>query len=210
MPTRSAAATLTSKTAASKALAATTLAATTLAAATLTAATLTAAALAATAPAASAHELSPDAQATLQSPDGEARGVAQLTQGPETLVATVTLRGLPQGWHAFHIHQTGDCSDGAAGFKASGGHLGVDQAAHGFMSEGGPHAGDLPNVYVDSAGRAQFQVTTERTSLDGSQGPALFDADGAAVVVHANPDDHSTDPAGQGGTRLACGVVEER
>lgn len=158
---------------------------------------------------ASAQYYDPDAQATLKNADGEVVGVAELKQGPKALVITTNVEGMPQGWHAIHIHQTGDCSDPQAGFKASGGHLGVDSADHGFLSEGGPHPGDLPNIFMDPQGNAQQQTMTTLASLNGEAGMALFDDDGAAIVIHSDPDDHMTDPAGGGGPRLACGVVEK-
>jgi Cu-Zn family superoxide dismutase len=164
-------------------------------------------AAAVTAPA-GAQMLEPDAQANLINTEGTTIGVAKLAQGPKNLLITLNAENLPPGWHAFHIHQTGDCSDPEAGFEASGGHLGVDEADHGFMSEGGPHAGDLPNVYVGQAGLLQVQVQTGLASLNGEFGDTILDDDGAALVIHANPDDHRTDPAGGGGDRLACGVIQ--
>lgn len=161
--------------------------------------------------AAGAQDLLPDAQARILDRNGETTGTAALTQGPHGLLITVEMVGLPPGWHAFHVHQVGDCSDPEDGFKASGGHLGLEEAAHGLLAADGPHAGNLPNIHADEQGRVRVQLFTTFASLTGAEGPGMtvLDEDGAALVVHENPDDHITDPAGGGGRRLVCGVISQ-
>ena len=160
---------------------------------------------------AGAQNLSPDAQARILDRNGETTGTAALTQGPHGLLITVEMVGLPPGWHAFHIHQVGDCSDPEEGFRASGSHLGLDQAAQGLMSPEGPYAGDLPNIHADEQGRVRVQLFTTFASLTGEKGPglAVLDEDGAALVVRETPDDHVSGPAGDGGSRLVCGVISQ-
>jgi Cu-Zn family superoxide dismutase len=158
---------------------------------------------------ATAQSGAPAAQAVLMNPNGDTVGLAEFEQGPEALLVIVKLSDMPPGWHALHIHQVGDCSDPEAGFKASGGHLGVDSAHHGFLAEGGPHPGDLPNILVHSDGTAEIHAVTSFARMNGEGPGTVLDDDGAAVVIHSNADDYRTDPAGEGGERLACGVIEE-
>lgn len=127
-------------------------------------------------------------------------GEALLRETPSGLVATVDLRDLPPGEHGFHVHETGAC---VPPFDSAGGHFNPAGRRHGFAAAGGPHAGDLPNLIVPESGRVRLQVFIPGATLD-----ELLDADGSAFVVHASADDHRTDPAGDAGARIACGVVE--
>jgi len=111
----------------------------------------------------------------------------------------VVAANLEEGAHGFHLHETGACSPD---FEAAGGHFAPDGNAHGYFSESGPHAGDLPMIHVDTDGNAMADFYTQLTSLD-----ALMDDDGAAAIVHAEPDTYR-DPS-ETGDRVACGVIEE-
>jgi superoxide dismutase, Cu-Zn family len=118
----------------------------------------------------------------------------------------VEMTGLPPGAHGFHIHETGQCNP-ADGFESAGGHYAGDHE-HGVMAGNGPHPGDFPNVHVGQDGVLKAEFFTDRVSLEeGGENP-LMDKDGSAVVVHANPDDYSSQPSGEAGDRLACGVIE--
>ena len=120
---------------------------------------------------------------------------------PGGILIDIDLQGLSPGWHAIHIHEIGDCSE--SGFETAGGHETVlGNQAHGFLDEANPHAGDLPNVWVDSTGtgRAQFFSTWLNRNT-------LRDNDGSALVVHEGADDYRTEPAGNSGGRVACGVI---
>lgn len=132
-------------------------------------------------------------------------GEARLRETPSGLVAMVELRDLPPGEHGFHVHETGAC---VPPFDSAGGHFNPAGRRHGFAAAGGPHAGDLPNLIVPEGGRVRVQVFIPGATLDEHGSPTLLDADGSALVVHANADDHRTDPAGNAGARIACGVVE--
>jgi len=113
------------------------------------------------------------------------------------------LQGLPTGWRGFHLHETGGCGPD---FSAAGGHFAPRGNAHGLLNPEGPHAGDLPNLGVAEDGSAQAEFFTDRVSLSPDVENTLMDADGSAVVIHANPDSHEADAVT--GDRIACGVIE--
>ena len=115
------------------------------------------------------------------------------------LRVTVDARGIPAGTHGAHIHTVGACD--APGFTTAGGHWNPTQRQHGSMNPNGQHEGDLPNLVIGSDGRGTLGAVVPGATMAG-----LLDADGAALVVHAGPDDLMTDPAGNSGGRIACGV----
>lgn len=104
------------------------------------------------------------------------------------------------GDHGIHIHAVGLCE--RPDFSSAGGHYNPTNAQHGFQNPEGPHAGDLPNIQFYPNGSADYRVTTNLFNLD-----ELFDADGSALVIHSDADDYVTDPAGNSGDRIACGVI---
>lgn len=116
------------------------------------------------------------------------------------MLVEIDLTGMPPGVHAVHLHETGDCS--APDFKSAGGHIAGDRT-HGVETATGPHPGDLPNVHVGESGR--LSATQFNGLLTGAH---LSDADGAAFVVHSGADDYESQPAGDAGARIACGVFE--
>ena len=148
------------------------------------------------------------ATARMASADGKDLGTVTFAQTKSGLLhLTVEMTGLEPGAHGFHIHEKGAC-DAAGGFDSAGGHY-AGGKEHGIASDKGPHAGDLPNVHVGADGILKLEIFTDRLSLgDGGQNP-LTDADGSAVVLHADPDDYQSHPAGHAGKRIACGVVEQ-
>lgn len=122
------------------------------------------------------------------------------------LYVIVEMTGLPAGPHGFHVHEKGEC-DAAGGFESAGGHL-AGGKEHGVDSANGPHPGDFPNVHVGQDGVLKVEFYTDRLSI--SEGDAaLMDQDGSAVVVHADHDDHASQPSGEAGDRIACGVVTQ-
>jgi superoxide dismutase, Cu-Zn family len=138
--------------------------------------------------------------------DGKANpiGSAQLNQLEQGVQIVIAVSGLPVGKHALHIHETGACEPP---FESAGGHFNPTGAEHGFDSPGGPHAGDLPNIYVGE-GALEVEYITDRVTLaDGET--SLFDEDGSAIVIHEGQDDYVSEPAGDAGNRLACGVIEK-
>lgn len=119
----------------------------------------------------------------------------------------VQVDGLSPGVHAVHIHSVGTCSP--PDFMTAGDHFNPDTRKHGFLNPEGPHAGDLPNMIVAANGRARYETANLRITL--GPGPnSLFDPNGSALVIHAANDDNVTDPAGNAGARLVCGVVMRR
>ena len=120
---------------------------------------------------------------------------------------TGALTGLPGGDHGIHIHETGTC-DAAGKFESAGGHFNPGSNKHGKDNPEGPHAGDLPNIAAAAEGGGALVDLMDDSVTLGDGETSLFDADGSAIVVHADPDDYKTDPSGNSGDRIACGVIE--
>ena len=144
--------------------------------------------------------------ANLMNLDGEEIGRATFSMTPSGIVIVrAEASGLEDGEHGFHIHETGEC-DASGGFMSAGGHyVGQDDPSHGPGVEGGPHAGDLPNIIVTN-GTFNVEHFNPRVTLDGDMNP-LNDADGSAILVHSRPDDYESQPGGDAGDRVACGVI---
>ncbi len=144
----------------------------------------------------------PEYSIALHGQDETMVGGALISKAPKGLFLMVDIYNLPEGWHSIHFHGKGDCSDHADHFKKSGGHAAKEGQEHGFFSENGPHSGDLPNFYVGKDHRAKFHVYTTDMTLE-----QLTDEDGTALIIHEKADDYASQPAGDAGDRLACGVV---
>lgn len=147
------------------------------------------------------------ATATLRGPNGAEHGRVTLVDTPSGVLVQADLLGLPPGAHGFHFHERGAC---APDFEAAGGHHDPDQSQHGFLSEDGPHAGDMPNLLVPESGSIQAQFINMMVALAPDQDGTLFDRDGSSIVIHAGADDYRSQPAGRSGARIACGVVQRR
>lgn len=142
--------------------------------------------------------------ASLALADGTPAGTVELLANGGDLSLTVAVTGIPEGTHGFHLHTTGDCTP--PDFTSAGGHLNPADKEHGHENPAGSHLGDLPNLVVGADGSAS--TTADLGSGSDSAIDSLFDADGTAVVVHADPDDYQSDPSGNAGSRIACGVLE--
>lgn len=146
-------------------------------------------------------------EATLMNAAGARVGRAILTQGSTGLLIRIEAEGLTPGWHGVHIHAAGQC---AAPFTSAGAHInhGDPKMPHGLLNAGGPDDGDLPNVFADAQGRVNAEVFTTRARI-ARNGPGqwLWDADGSALVIHANMDDQTSQPIGGAGDRVVCGVM---
>ncbi len=129
-----------------------------------------------------------------------AKGRATLRTSNDKLYLTLDVKGLPPGVHGVHIHTIGQCV--GPDFASAGGHWNPSNHQHGKDNPVGAHAGDLPNIIVGKNGRSRLKIW-----FDGDL-RALMDQDGAALVIHANPDDYKTDPSGASGARIACGVFK--
>jgi Cu-Zn family superoxide dismutase len=141
------------------------------------------------------------ATAMLRNATGADAGRATVTEVAGGLRFTVDAKGLPGGTHGAHVHTVGRCDPPT--FETAGPHWNPTSMKHGTMNPQGPHQGDLPNVVVDGSGRGTVGAT-----IPGATLASLMDTDGAAVVIHAGPDDMRTDPSGQSGGRIACGILQ--
>ncbi len=146
---------------------------------------------------------SPGATADMTDADGNAVGTVTFTESDQGVLVRAELDGLPEGWHGFHLHETGSC---APDFAAAGDHFNPEGAGHGLLAGGERHAGDLTNIWVNADGIAKADIFSTDVTLSADGAASMNDADGTAVIVHENPDSYGED-AGAGG-RIACGVVE--
>ena len=144
-------------------------------------------------------------QAVLKDKAGQQVGLATLTEASDGLRIEVTGIGLPPGPKGIHIHAVGKCDP--PDFVSAGGHFNPAGKKHGRLSPDGAHAGDLPNLMVTPVGAAGLDVTTKAATLKEGVLASLFGAGGRSLVIHAMPDDEKTDPTGNSGARIACGVI---
>ena len=141
------------------------------------------------------------AAADLKTADGAAAGKATAATINGRVTLTLQVQGLPPGQHGAHVHMTGKCD--APKFESAGGHWNPADAQHGPDAPAGQHAGDMPNLVVDDNGRGTLEY-----ELKGATFAGLMDDDGSAMVVHASADDQKTDPSGNSGDRIACGIFK--
>jgi Cu-Zn family superoxide dismutase len=148
------------------------------------------------------------ATAVVKAGDGKDAGVLTVTEAPRGVLLKLELKGLTPGWHAVHFHEKGDC--GTPDFKSAGAHVhSAATTVHGLLNPDANDNGDLPNIFAGPDGSATAEIYSTLVSLKGAgDRPALLDADGSSIVVHANPDDHKTQPIGGAGARVACGVIK--
>jgi len=142
------------------------------------------------------------ATATIRDAAGIRVGDATFTDSYAGLIIAGSVEGLGIGAHGIHIHDVGKCD---APFTTAGGHFNPEKRKHGFRNPEGHHLGDLPNIDVPASGRLRFEFLVPDVSLGGENG--LLGGNGAALVIHSTRDDFLTDPAGNSGARLACGVI---
>jgi Cu-Zn family superoxide dismutase len=147
------------------------------------------------------------AEAELKDPGGKIVGMVWFEQAGPMVKVRIKSDSLPPGEHSMHLHEKAAC-DGPD-FESAGAHFNPTGRKHGFLNPGGPHAGDLPNIVVDKNGKAEKEMMTGLVTLDKGAVNSLLKPGGTSVVIHQNPDDYISDPAGGGGTRIACGVITE-
>ena len=147
------------------------------------------------------------AQAGLVDPIGSPIGSASFVEQRQNVRIEITVTKLPPGTHGVHLHAVGKC-DGPD-FASAGPHFNPTGAVHGVANPKGPHAGDLPNLEVGSDGRGTLVAFTSLVGLAPGASQSLLRSAGTAIVVHANADDDKTDPSGNTGGRIACGVIKK-
>jgi superoxide dismutase, Cu-Zn family len=137
---------------------------------------------------------------------GQSMGGARLEPAPEGVLISVRITGLtPNQEHAIHIHGTGRCEP--PDFQSAGPHFNPQGRQHGLENPQGPHAGDLPNLRADAQGAVDTAFVAAMVTLTMGTDQSLLREGGTSLVVHAGPDDHVTDPAGNSGDRIACGPI---
>jgi superoxide dismutase, Cu-Zn family len=151
-----------------------------------------------------AHAAGGAARAQLKDASGKDVGTAAFSAGSGMVKMDLKVRGLAPGAHGLHVHEKGACE--APDFKSAGGHFNPHGKKHGLQSDAGAHAGDLPNLLVGAD--ASLTLALAGVTLDKGEKNSLLDGDGSALVIHAGPDDGKTDPAGDSGARVACGVIQ--
>ncbi|MBK68039.1 MAG: hypothetical protein CMP22_07925 [Rickettsiales bacterium] len=157
------------------------------------------------------------AKATFVNPQGEEIGTATLEDFGKNVLIKLDVKGVSEGYHAIHIHETADCTPLMTGedvspFTNTGSHFNPMNNDHGMVQHKGPHAGDLPNVYANENGVVKAELINEMITLhdenDGDRA-SVFDEDGSAFIIHAGTDDYTSQPTGDAGGRVACAVIEK-
>ena len=150
------------------------------------------------------------AEATLQSPDGDAMGAVTFRQVATGVLVMADVKGLAPGGHAFIIHEVGSCTPD---FNAAGDHFNPEDTEHGFIhpswrrgAASGAHGGDLPNIYAASDSSARADFFTQGITLNSGPRHSVFDEDGSAIIVHEKPDAYGEEES-ETGVRVACGVI---
>ncbi|MCA0303102.1 MAG: superoxide dismutase family protein [Proteobacteria bacterium] len=146
------------------------------------------------------------AKATLKDAQGKEVGAVELVQVTNGVLLRMALKGAPAGERAFHIHAVGKCE---APFTSAGPHFNPAGHKHGLEAKEGSHAGDMPNLHIPASGDLVIEIANPMVTLAKGQPNSLFDADGSAIVIHAGKDDYKSDPAGNAGDRIICGVITE-
>ena len=147
----------------------------------------------------------PPATADVKTADGKDVGTVTLTQTRSGVRLSGSLKGLPAGEHALHVHSVGKCEPP---FTSAGPHFNPAQKKHGKLNPEGHHAGDMDNIVVPASGNLALKMVNKDITLEKGKPNSVFQEGGTAVVIHAAKDDYTTDPTGNAGDRIACGVVK--
>lgn len=147
-------------------------------------------------------------QAPLINTDGDEIGKVELSEGKDGVTIHVEAKDLSPGEHGFHIHENGECTPPT--FESAGGHFNPTNKEHGFDNPKGFHLGDLPNIEVEEDGRVNAVISGIDVTLQSGKENSILDEGGSAIMIHEKADDYKTDPAGNAGDRVACGVVKSK
>ena len=137
---------------------------------------------------------------------GKPVGTAKVTDTANGLLIELNAESIRPGVHGLHIHAVGKCDP--PDFKSAGGHFNPTSEKHGILNKDGKHAGDLPNLWVDQDGLLRVDLFSTEVSLSEVK-TAILDDDGGALVLHEKRDDYTSDPAGNAGARIVCGVIKK-
>lgn len=141
----------------------------------------------------------------LMNEDGVGVGVAIFSEGDKGVQIELDAHHLNPGVHGFHIHEKGICE--APTFESAGGHFNPTNKKHGFDHPEGPHAGDMENIEVEDDGRIKVTIINDMVTLKEGEVNSLISKEGTSLMIHANPDDYVSQPAGDAGERIVCGVI---
>jgi superoxide dismutase, Cu-Zn family len=144
---------------------------------------------------------------SMKNQDDEEIGTAELKEHDGATMISLDVSDLPEGEHGFHIHENGSCE--APDFKSAGGHYNPEDVDHGTESDNGPHAGDMENIEVAEDGTIQTEMMNDKVTLKAGEENSLLKEGGTALVIHAGADDMESQPSGDAGDRIACGVIVE-
>ncbi|KGR76045.1 superoxide dismutase family protein [Ureibacillus sinduriensis] len=145
------------------------------------------------------------ASANIMDTEGNEIGHMELTEGTDGILISLGLTKLSEGEHGIHIHEVGKCEKPT--FESAGAHFNPLEKQHGFDNPKGPHLGDLPNIEPEEDGTVQLEFVAKNITLEPGMENSVLDGDGSAIIIHEGPDDYKTDPAGNSGARIACGVI---
>lgn len=146
------------------------------------------------------------AKALLYNTNAELIGEMTFKEMDKGLELSMIANSLPPGVHGIHIHEVGKCE--APSFESAKAHFNPTHKQHGIENPLGRHAGDLPNITVDQEGEVQLNFITVDLTLKKGEENSIFDKDGSSIVIHEKADDYKTDPSGNSGARIACGVIK--